>query len=114
MKMSDMVDYKINDAFIRPARVTRVNEDGTADLLVMIHHEDFPEFSLGECLAGHAHRLAVKEGTAPGECTAIPRTSAAIDPRVDALIGEVAQLSKNLSALIIQVQAASPKTTPAS
>jgi hypothetical protein len=69
MKVGTMGNYKVNEKPEAnfPARVTWVNEEEqTVDLMVMIHAEDYPEFSKDECAAGHAHRLGVKIGTEPG------------------------------------------------
>ena len=94
LKVGQMVEYVVKDIPERifPARGTWPNEDGTADLLVMVHPEDFPEFSKAQCAAGHAHRLAVKEGTEPGMFRTITAPAAGQDPRVGTLVTKVAEL----------------------
>jgi hypothetical protein len=99
MKVGSMGNYKVNDRPEAnfPARATWVNEDGTVDLMVMIHAEDYPEFSREECASGHAHRLGIKVGTGNGEF--LPDTTSAwsgVDVRVDALIQRVAALEESV------------------
>jgi hypothetical protein len=97
-----MGTYKVNDKpeNIFPARVTWPNDDGTVDLCVMIHPEDFPEFSKEECARGHAHRPGVEIGTKPGTFQA-DTTPAGVtaDTRVDGLIQRVAALEDSVFSL---------------
>ncbi len=114
MKVGDMVVYGVNDKpeNIYPARVTWVNPPDTnvkgsvetCDLLVMVHPEDFPEFSQAECEAGHAHRLEIKQGTEPGTFRTIPAPAAA-DPRVDDLAAKVSSLATTVGQLTTELAA---------
>ncbi len=97
-----MGSYKVNDKKenIFPARVTWINPpekeggEGTVDLMVMIHIEDYPEFSLTECAMGHAHRQGVKLGTGPGtfEPTEDPNTLE-LESKISSLESEVSSLT---------------------
>ncbi len=106
-----MGSYKVNDKKenIFPARVTWVNppekegDEATVDLMVMVHIEDYPEFSLAECAMGHAHRLGVKVGTIPGTFEPEEEPTISSDPRVDTLVSQVSSLSSAVAALTDKV-----------
>ena len=98
MKVGTMGNYHVNDKPEAnfPARVTWVNElEETVDLMVMIHPEDFPEFSKEECAIGHAHRPGVKIGTQPGTFQPDTTSAGGADTRVDDLISRVAALEES-------------------
>jgi hypothetical protein len=62
MKTGDNVLYQVNKDKARPAKILQVNGDGSADLMVFVHPNDYPDFSQAECLSGNGHRAGKKEG----------------------------------------------------
>jgi len=67
MALGDNVVFRINPKVERPAKILKQNEDGTDDISVFLHPDDYPEFSKAACAAGTAVVRGVKEGPGNGQ-----------------------------------------------
>lgn len=80
--IGDTVVLQINRKLSRPAKVLQVNKDGSADLMILVHPDDYPQFTKVQCTTGNAPKKGVRQGTVPGTFY-YPATpaSAAPEPR---------------------------------
>ncbi len=77
MKTGETVIYQVNPKIQRPATIVQENADGTVDLSVLLHPEDYPEFSQAQCAVGRAVMKGIKEGLKTGEYFYKPAAAAA-------------------------------------
>lgn len=124
MKVGDKVDYKVNDSFVRHARVTKIHDNGKCDLAVTVHPDDYPEFSQAECLAGTGIRREIEQGTGPGtfQIPADPAAekiaqlevkNAALESENVSLENELASVKDSIAILTAQVAALIPSAPAA-
>lgn len=65
MRVGETVDFKVNDSFIRAAKISKIHDGGKVDLMVFTHPDDYPEFSQAECASGNGVRRNIPQGTGP-------------------------------------------------